>query len=118
MSIRAGCSVCSKRAILKLLYGGRAQYEDEVSALLISAMRRLSEQHGATFLVLKLTKGSPAVEQYLRESPPAIADCVAFDPQLDLTATEAKVGGVGHPSALVHTSWAGCLSSWISQNID
>jgi hypothetical protein len=105
----------SKMAYLWLIYGDRARHEDEATKLLISEMRRLSEDHGATFLVLQLTKANGNIEKFLSDSGVALADCMAYDPSLDLTASVSKVGGVGHPSGRVHASWAECFNSWIAR---
>jgi hypothetical protein len=78
-------------------------------------MRRLTEEHGAEFLILQLTRGSADAERYLRDSGVALADCAAFDPNLDLSSPASRVGGVGHPNGIVHASWAACLDDWLSR---
>jgi len=100
-----------KKAYLKVIYGRRQKYEDEVTRLLIAEMRRLSESNGAQFLIFRLTPARADVDNYLKESKVALVDCV-----VDMTSPSAHVGGVGHPSGIVHASWATCLDKWITSN--
>src|SRR5262249_52515284 len=101
-----------KNAYLKLIHGGRQKYEDSTSKLLITEMHQLSESHGAKFLILRLTAGSPATEQFMKDSKIEVIDCL-----VDLVSPPTKVGGVGHPSAIVHAQWANCLDGWFSRHM-
>jgi hypothetical protein len=100
-----------KKGYLKFIYGQREKYENDVTKLEISEMRRLSEANGAKFLVLRLIPGTNDVDKYLGDSKASVVDCV-----VDVTSPPTKVGGVGHPSGMVHAQWAQCLSKWMSDN--
>lgn len=105
----------AKAAYIKLLFLRRQRYQDEATKILLTEMRDLSANHGARFVIMKLTDARTSIEAFVNAGGFDVADCPKFDPELDIETKAFKVGGTGHPNGKAHESWARCIHHWIHQ---
>ena len=99
---------------------GREQQIEPVTRRLLARMDRLARERGSRLLVAILEgqprdrEGQAPYARFLREQGIAYVDCIhpeyGDDPRL-------RLGGSGHPSAVLHAAWADCIAAWISVNV-
>lgn len=105
--------VAARNAYLRWKFFNRERHQDDVTNILLTQMRDLAAKNGARLLILGLTKPTKSVEALIRSGGFEFANCPEVDPGTNLADKSFKVGGVGHPNARVHESWARCLAHWI-----
>jgi hypothetical protein len=103
----------AKKAYIRLKFFNRERHEDEVTNILLTQMRDLAAKNGARLLIMGLTRPTKSVEALVKSGGFEFANCPEFDPDLILAGESFTVGGVGHPNARAHASWARCLAHWM-----
>jgi hypothetical protein len=106
-------------AELRVRLANREQQREQVTALLLEQMKRLVEGAHARLLVATLGNGGSRAESYRRMT---LDMRQAGIDELDVTYQGAetrpekiRVGGKGHPGAIVHSWWADKLGQWLSE---